>query len=50
MPSPQKPPNRKQVAVPGYQTLVKKIQAELASLDFFVKRRTAESYWKESHP
>lgn len=43
MPTPQNP---KPPAITGYATLVKKIQAELSSLDFFVKRRTAESYWK----
>lgn len=36
----------KSLAVAGYPALVKKIQTELSELDFFVKRRTAESYWK----
>jgi len=30
----------------GYPALVKNIQKELGALDFFIKRRTAESYWK----
>lgn len=30
----------------GYKQLVKKIQSELSELDFFVKRRTAEGYWR----
>lgn len=30
----------------GYKTLVKKIQAELSELDFFIRRRTAEGYWR----
>ncbi len=30
----------------GYPTLLKHIQSELSSLDFFVKRRTTEAYWK----
>ena len=30
----------------SYPKLVKNIQSELSELDFFVKRRTAESYWK----
>jgi len=30
----------------GYTVLVKNIQKELGELDFFIKRRTAESYWK----
>ena len=29
-----------------YKSLVKQIQTELSALDFFVKRRTAEGYWK----
>ena len=30
----------------GYQELVKRIRSELAELDIFIKRRTAESYWR----
>jgi len=30
----------------GYSVLVKNIQEELSSLEFFVKRRTAEAYWR----
>ncbi|MDP2939475.1 MAG: DUF1016 N-terminal domain-containing protein [Candidatus Omnitrophota bacterium] len=30
----------------GYKLLVSKIQTELTELDFFVKRRTAEGYWR----
>ncbi len=30
----------------GYKTLVKKIQTELSELDFFIRRRTAEGYWR----
>lgn len=30
----------------GYKALVKKIQSELSELDFFIKRRTAEGYWR----
>ena len=30
----------------SYSVLVKKIQQELSSLEFFVKRRTAEAYWR----
>ncbi|MDP2939251.1 MAG: hypothetical protein Q8O13_04120 [Candidatus Omnitrophota bacterium] len=30
----------------GYKLLVKKIQTELSELDFFIRRRTAEAYWK----
>ena len=29
----------------GYSILVKKVSRELAELEFFVKRRTAEAYW-----
>ena len=30
----------------SYKTLVKKIQSELTELDFFIRRRTAEGYWR----
>lgn len=30
----------------GYKQLVKKIQNELNELDFFIRRRTAECYWR----
>ena len=30
----------------GYAELVKKIKAELSELDFFIRRRTAEGYWR----
>src|SRR3989338_7680118 len=30
----------------GYKQLVKKIQTELSDLDFFIKRRIAEGYWR----
>lgn len=30
----------------GYKTLVRKVERELSELEFFVKRRTAEGYWK----
>ena len=29
----------------GYKTLVTKISKELSELEFFIKRRTAETYW-----
>ena len=35
-----------QILTKSYPTLVKNIQAELSDLDFFIKRRTAEAYWK----
>jgi len=34
------------VKLDGYKQLVKKVQTELSELDFFVRRRTAETYWK----
>lgn len=37
----------KQLAkIDGYKTLVKQIQSELQELDFFVKHRTVEAYWR----
>ena len=30
----------------GYAKLVKKIQTELSELDFFIRRRTAQGYWR----
>jgi len=30
----------------GYAQLVKKIESELSELDFFIRRRTAEAYWR----
>ncbi len=35
-----------ELAVKSYPALVKQIQSELTELDFFVKRRTAEGYWR----
>jgi len=44
MPTKSKPLNLNSPT--GYPALVKNIQRELGELDFFIKRRTAESYWK----
>lgn len=41
------PKTQKKIALAaGYSALVKSIQEELSELDFFVKRRTAEAWWK----
>lgn len=41
------PKNQKKIALAaGYTALVKRIQSELSELDFFVRRRTAEGWWK----
>jgi hypothetical protein len=39
-------PKNKLVLATGYPALVKKVQAELSDLDFFIKRRIAEGWWK----
>ncbi len=36
----------KTLVVNSYKVLVKKIQSEFSELNFFVKRRTGESYWR----
>lgn len=39
--------NQKNIAqATGYAALVKKIRSELSELDFFIRRRTAEGWWK----
>ncbi len=45
MASQQKPRSRRQVAVPGYAALVKRVLSELSELEFFIKRLTGKSYW-----
>ena len=34
------------ISTDGYKALVKRVQAEIDDLEFFIKRRTAEAYWK----
>src|SRR3989338_2976805 len=46
MTSPQKSRSQRQVTAAGYAALFKRVLSELSELEFFVKRRTAESYWK----
>ena len=45
MPAKQPHPTLKQLTPATYKTLVNKISREFSELEFFIKRRTAETYW-----